>query len=56
MNPRVAAITPLEGHVLLLQFNNGERRRMDVTPYLAYSVFERLREPSFFALARTLAP
>lgn len=51
MNPRVAAITPLECHVLLLHFDNGERRRMDVRPYLAYPVFERLREPAFFALA-----
>jgi hypothetical protein len=39
-------------HRLLLQFNNGEQRRMDVRPYLAYPVFERLREPEFFALAQ----
>lgn len=53
MNPRVTAVTPLEGHALLLQFNNGDRRRMDVSPYLAYAVFERLREPAFFALVQT---
>lgn len=52
MNPRVASVTPLEGHALLLQFDNGERTRMDVSPYLVYSVFERLREPEFFALAQ----
>ena len=52
MNPRVVAITPLENHALLLGFDNGEQRRMDVRPYLAYAVFESLREPSFFALAR----
>lgn len=52
MNPRVTAVTPLAGHALLLQFNNGEQRRMDVSPYLAYPVFERLRDPAFFALAR----
>ena len=48
MNPRVTAVTPGEGQALLLQFNNGEQRRMDVSPYLAYPVFERLREPGFF--------
>ncbi len=52
MNPRVATVTPLNDHDLLLQFNNGEQRRMDVSPYLAYPVFERLREPGFFALVQ----
>lgn len=52
MNPRVTAVTPLEGHALLLLFSNGEQRRMDVGPYLAYPVFERLREPEFFALVQ----
>ena len=28
---------------------DGEQRRMDVTPYLAYPVFQRLRDPGFFA-------
>jgi len=49
MNPRVTAVTPMEDHILLLQFNNGQQRRMDVRRYLAYVVFERLREPAFFA-------
>ena len=52
MNPRVTTVTPLEDHALLLYFNSGEQRRLDVRPYLAYSVFERLREPEFFALVQ----
>ena len=52
MNPRVTAVTPMEDHALLLHFTNGEQRRMDVRPYLVYSVFERLREPAFFALVQ----
>jgi len=52
MNPRVTAVTPAEGQALLLHFSNGEQRRMDVSPYLAYPVFERLREPGFFALVQ----
>lgn len=52
MNPRVTAVTPLDDYALLVHFNNGEQRRMDVNPYLAYAVFERLREPGFFALAQ----
>ena len=44
MNPSGVAAVPLEHPVLLLTLTNGERRRLDVTPYLAYPVFERLRE------------
>ena len=52
MNPRVAAVAPLESHALLLTFTNGELRRMDVRPYLGYRVFEALRDPTHFALVR----
>jgi len=51
MNPRVVTVMPIESHALLLRFDNGEQRRMDVSPYLAYAVFEPLREPTFFARA-----
>jgi hypothetical protein len=51
MNPRVAAITAVESHAVVLRFTNGEQRRLDVQPYLACAVFQRLREPAFFALA-----
>jgi Protein of unknown function (DUF2442) len=36
---------------LLLRFDNGEQRRMDLSPYLAYPVFERNRDS--FALVQT---
>jgi hypothetical protein len=52
MNPRVTHVTPLPNHALMLGFTNGERRQMDVRPYLVYAVFERLRDPSFFALVQ----
>ncbi len=52
MYPRVTAVTVLEDHHLLVSFGNGEQRRMDVRPYLAYGVFARLRDAAFFLLAR----
>lgn len=52
MNPRVASVTALQGLTLLLRFNNGERRCMDVGPYLACPVLARLAEPGFFALVQ----
>ena len=51
MNPRVTKVAPLEDHHLVLNFSNGEQRRLDVRPYLAYEVFQKLRDPAFFALA-----
>lgn len=52
MNPRVTAVAALDNHHLHLHFSNGEQRCLDVRPYLAYPVFERLREPSFFVLVQ----
>ena len=37
---------------LLVTFLNGERRRFDMTPYLQYPVFQRLKNTAFFSLAR----
>ena len=52
MFPAVIAVTPEPGHWLRLTFSNGECRRFDMTPYLGYPVFQRLRNPGFFGLAR----
>jgi Protein of unknown function (DUF2442) len=52
MNPRVISVSPLDGHCLLIHFSNKEQRRLDVQPYLAYPVFEPLRETAFFALVQ----
>jgi hypothetical protein len=49
MNPRVTAVRHLPDHGLLVTFGTGERRRLDVRPYLAYAVFEVLRDPTVFA-------
>lgn len=52
MNPRITAVIAQNDHILLLTFTNGETRRFDMTPYLAYPAFEPLRQISFFKLAR----
>ncbi len=36
---------------LLLTFNDGERRRFDMGPYLRYPVYRRLENPGYFSLA-----
>lgn len=52
INPCIDRVAPEDEHLLLLHFENGEQRRFDFKPFLVHSVFERLREPAFFALVR----
>lgn len=40
------------GFNLLVTFQNGERRCFDMAPYLQYPVFQKLKNPAFFSLAR----
>lgn len=48
----VVAVEPQANHVLLVQFENGERRSFDMTPYLNKGVFTELKDPQLFKLAR----
>ncbi len=52
MNPRAVAVRPIDHHKVAITFSDGQVRRLDVRPYLAYPVFERLRDASCFALVR----
>jgi hypothetical protein len=36
-------------------FENNERRRFDLKPYLGRGIFVRLRDPSLFRAARVIA-
>lgn len=48
----VTSVVPLDNFVLLVGFSNGELRRFDMTPYLEIGVFQRLKNPGLFKLAR----
>ncbi|MBI5919718.1 MAG: DUF2442 domain-containing protein [Nitrosomonadales bacterium] len=39
------------GYVLLLEFENGEQRQFDMTPYLDKKPFSRIKEAPLFAQA-----
>jgi hypothetical protein len=41
-----------EGHKLVIQFDNGERRVFDVTPLLATGRFQELASPQTFEKVR----
>jgi hypothetical protein len=47
----VVSVRPQHNYLLDLVFENGERRRFDMRPYLHYPVFRRLENSAFFSLA-----
>jgi hypothetical protein len=55
MNPYVKAVHPLEDYELEVLFENGERRRFDMKPYLQRGVFVRLRNRALFQAAQVVA-
>lgn len=52
MLPDVSDVKPLPNYILQLTFSNGEQKRFDMTPYLQYPVFQCLKNPGFFKLAK----
>ena len=54
MNPGVASLILKPGHRLLLNFENGETKLFDLTPWLDLGVFRALRDSDDFALAQVV--
>ena len=52
MNPRVKKVTPLENYRLDLEFDNGERREFDVSPFLEKGIFKELKDKTYFSRVR----
>jgi len=48
MNPRVISVKPEKNYHLQLQFNNGECRDFDVSPYLDKGIFKELKSLEMF--------
>ena len=55
MNPRVAQVEPLANFILKIKFTDNSIRQFDMKPYLAYPVFEALKEDDTFKKASVLA-
>lgn len=52
MHPSVKNVTPNEDYLLSIDFDNGERRILDMKPYLDFGVFQKLKEPNEFNRVR----
>jgi hypothetical protein len=55
MNPHVRSVRPQDDYLLLLTFENGEKRIFDLKPYLDKGVFTRLKNASLFKTARVVS-
>jgi len=55
MNPYVQSVCALADYELDVLFENGERRRFDVKPYLGRGIFSRLRSRGLFSAVRVVA-
>lgn len=48
VNTKPVEVTPLADHVLLIVFNNDERRLFDVKPYITGFWYGKLADEGFF--------
>jgi hypothetical protein len=55
MDPHVTSVRALDDYELEVLFENGERRRFDVKPYLGRGIFVRLHNRSLFKAVRAVA-
>ena len=55
MSPFVRHVYPVADFTLDVEFETGERRLFDLTPYLHCGVFVRLQDRSVFRSARVVA-
>ena len=55
MDPHVTSVRALEDYQLKISFDNGERRRFDVKPFLSRGIFVRLRDRELFQAVRAVA-
>jgi hypothetical protein len=46
-------VRPLDDYLLLLTFENGEKRQFDMKPYLELGLFQELKDFSLFKTVRT---
>lgn len=46
-------VKPQENYLLLLTFENGEKRQFDMKPYLHLGIFQELKDINMFKTVRT---
>lgn len=54
LQPRILSVTPKENYTLQLQYETGETKIFDVSPYIRGSWFGELKEKSYFQSVQLL--
>jgi hypothetical protein len=52
MNPSVESVEAIGGYKLRLQFENGEQKVFDVSPFLDKGIFVELKDENYFKKVR----
>ena len=53
MNPRVLNVKPQDNYELLIWFDNGEKKKFDMKPYIEKgTIFRELKEKNLFLTAK----
>ena len=53
MYPAITEVKPMENYILLLTYDNGEKRQFNMKPYLNTGIFKELKDLSMFNTVRT---
>ncbi len=46
-------VEPLNNYLLLLTFDNGEKKKFDMKPYLEIGIFKELKDIELFSTVKT---
>ncbi|HLN72681.1 MAG: DUF2442 domain-containing protein [Methylococcaceae bacterium] len=52
MHFAIKDVKPQDNYLLLLTFENGEKRQFDMKPYLNFGIFQELRDLKLFNTVR----
>ena len=52
-NCKFSDVKPQDNYLLLLTFENGEKRQFDMKPYLDFGIFQELKDIRLFKTVKT---
>ena len=52
LRPTVVKVEPRDGYILFLEFDNGEQKLFDVTPYIKGDYYGELADMEYFQLVK----
>ena len=53
MRPMAVLVEPVENYQLMVEFDNGEKKKFDVKPYIQGSFYGQLSDPAYFKSVKT---